>query len=121
MGGSYIGHGQTMNSTRNTVHKNKSWMYSEVFWKGRNVYCSVEGDQMYPVTMITFIWVSHACRDRKDSKSLLSSFCARHLPICLMLDKHALTHAKICVSVVICVKSSKPEEQATVCILSLTG
>lgn len=31
--GSYIGHGQTMNSTGETVHKYESWMYSEVFWK----------------------------------------------------------------------------------------
>lgn len=28
--GSYVGHGQTMNST---LHKYKSWMYGEVFWK----------------------------------------------------------------------------------------
>lgn len=32
-GGSYVGHGQTMNSTRKTVHKYKTWMYSEVCWK----------------------------------------------------------------------------------------
>lgn len=137
-GGSYIGHGQTMNSTRKTVQEYKSWVYSKMFWKRWKVCCYVVGDQMYLVTMKSFICASHTYRAIKDSKAgsfltpnfldlvHLQAVMKAHLitsssrSLCsllsslgarpLYLNKDALAPAKACVSMIICVQSREAEE-----------